>query len=82
MERIGEEVTETLAITSEKFYVKVLVRPKYAKKSKEGVVIAAMPSRPIQGGCMDVSFLTTILLDKYINHMPLYPSYKSMIVLE
>ncbi|HET8963855.1 MAG TPA: IS66 family transposase, partial [Chitinophagales bacterium] len=72
MERIGEEVTETLAITSEKFYVKVLVRPKYVKKNKEGVVIAAMPSRPIQGGCVDVSFLTTILLDKYINHMPLY----------
>lgn len=72
MERIGEEVTETLAITSEKFYVKVLVRPKYAKKNKEGLVIAAMPSRPIQGGCVDVSFLTTILLDKYINHMPLY----------
>jgi transposase len=72
MEKISEEATELLAITPEKIYVKVLVRPKYSKKNKEGVLIADLPSRPIQGGSVDVSFLTTILLDKYINHMPLY----------
>jgi transposase len=72
MEKISEEATELLAITPEKIYVKVLIRPKYSKKNKEGVLIAELPSRPIQGGSVDVSFLTTILLDKYINHMPLY----------
>lgn len=72
MVKIGEEATELLAITPEKFYVKVLVRPKYSKANKEGVVIAELPSRPIQGGSVDVSLLVAILLDKYINHMPLY----------
>lgn len=72
MVKISEETTELLAITPEKFYVKVIVRPKYSKANKEGVVIAALPSRPIQGGSVDVSLLVTILLDKYINHMPLY----------
>jgi transposase len=69
---IGEEVTEVLAITPEKFYVKRIVRPKYAAANKEAVIIAAMPSRPIQGGKIDVSLLVAILLDKYLYHMPIY----------
>lgn len=72
MVKISEEITELLAITPEKFYVKVIVRPKYSKANKEGVVIAQLPSRPIQGGSVDVSLLVTILLDKYIYHMPLH----------
>jgi transposase len=72
MEKIGEEVTELLAITPERFYVKQIIRPKYSKKNKEGVLIADLPSRPLQGASVDVSLLVTILLDKYINHMPLY----------
>jgi transposase len=74
--RIGEEKTELLAITPEKFYVKVLVRPKYAKANKEGVIIAPMPSRPIQGGKVDVSFLVQMILDKYVDHLPLYRQLK------
>jgi transposase len=76
MEKIGEEVTELLAIQPQKFYVKRIVRPKYAKKDKSGIVIAELPSRIVQGGKVDVSFLVTILLDKYIDHMPLYRQIK------
>jgi len=50
MVKIGEERTELLAIVPQKFYVKVITRPKYAKANKEGIVIAELPSRPIQGG--------------------------------
>ncbi|HLF51555.1 IS66 family transposase [Flavobacterium sp.] len=76
MVKIGEEVTELLAITPQKFYVKQIVRPKYARENKEGVVIAALPSRPVQGGLVDVSLLTMLLLDKYVDHMPIYRQQK------
>ncbi len=74
--RIGQEETELLAITPQKFFVKKIIRPKYAKAHKEGIIIAPMPSRPIQGGLVDVSFLVMILLDKYVDHLPLYRQLK------
>jgi transposase len=74
--QIGQEETELLAISPQKFFVKKIIRPKYAKANKEGVIIAPMPSRPIQGGKVDVSFLVLILLDKYIDHLPLYRQLK------
>ena len=76
MVEIGQEVTELLAITPQKFYVKKIVRPKYAKPNKEGIVIGELPSRPIQGGMVDVSLLVMLLLDKYVDHLPLYRQLK------
>lgn len=76
MVKIGEEVTELLAITPQKFFVKKIVRPKYARPSKEGIVIAELPSRPIQGGMVDISLLVMLLLDKYVDHLPLYRQLK------
>lgn len=76
MVQIGEEVTEVLAITPQKFFVKKTVRPKYALPNKEGVIIAELPSRPIQGGMVDVSLLVMLLLDKYVDHLPLYRQLK------
>lgn len=76
MERIGEEVTEVLAISPQRFYVKRIVRPKYAKANKEGVVVAELPTRTIAGGKVDESLLTFILLYKYVYHLPLYRQVK------
>lgn len=76
MVKIGEEVTELLAITPQKLFVKKIIRPKYARPAKDGVVIAELPSRPIQGGMVDVSFLVMLLLDKYVDHLPLYRQLK------
>lgn len=76
MVKIGEEVTELLAITPQKFYVKKIIRPKYAKSNKQGVIIAELPSRPIQGGIVDVSLLVMLLLDKYVDHLPIYRQQK------
>lgn len=76
MVQIGQEETELLAITPQKFFVKKIIRPKYARPSKEGVSIAELPSRPIQGGMVDVSFLVMLLLDKYVDHLPLYRQLK------
>lgn len=76
MVKIGEEVTELLAITPQQFYVKQIIRPKYARANKEGVTIAELPSRPIQGGIVDVSLLVMLLLDKYVDHLPIYRQQK------
>lgn len=76
MVQIGQEVTELLAITPQKFFVKKIIRPKYARPSKEGIVIAELPSRPIQGGMVDASLLVMLLLDKYVDHLPLYRQLK------
>lgn len=76
MVKISEEVTELLAIAPQEFFVKQIVRPKYALPNKEGVLIAELPTRPIPGGMVDVSLLVMLLLDKYIDHMPLHRQLK------
>lgn len=80
MKKIGEERTEILEYTPEKFFKLILVRPKYARKdhvdelnpSQKSIVIASLPSRPI-GKCLaGNALLATILINKYIDHLPLY----------
>ena len=76
MVKIGEDVTEVLAITPQKFFVKKIIRPKYIIPNKEGVIIAALPCRVIPGGKVDESLLVMLLLDKYVDHLPLYRQIK------
>jgi len=68
---IGEEVTEVLEEIPGKFFVKRYVRLKFAVK-KGGVVIGNLPSRPIEKGLLGELLLTRILVDKYVDHLPLY----------
>lgn len=86
MVKIDEEVTELLAISPQKFYVKKIIRPKYIKISKDetsgeeikSFVIADLPSRPVQGGKVDVSLLVMLLMAKYVYHMPIYRIQKKL----
>lgn len=68
---IGEEVTEVLEETPGKFFVKRYRRLKFAVKDG-GVVIGNLPSRPIEKGLFGELLLTRILIDKYVDHLPLY----------
>ena len=72
MVRIGEEVTEELEYTPARFYIKRYIRPKYAPKNKEGVFIGQLPTRPIDKGIAGAGLLASILVDKYVDHLPLY----------
>lgn len=72
MVRIGEEVTEELEYTPARFYIKRYIRPKYAPKNKEGVFIGSLPTRPIDKGIAGAGLLASILVDKYVDHLPLY----------
>ena len=77
MIRIGEDITEQLAVEPPQFYVNRYIRPKYAssdrrKGAKAGVRKAPLPEGPIDRCKADVSLLASIIIDKYADHMPLY----------
>lgn len=69
---IGKEITEELECIPEKFYIKRYIRYKYAAKNKEGVLIGELPERIIDKGIPGAGLLATILVDKYMDHLPLY----------
>ncbi len=72
MKKIGADITEVLEYTPGKLYVKRYVRPKYARPEENGVVIGALPSRPIEKGIAGPGLLAHILISKYVDHLPLY----------
>lgn len=72
--KIGEAVTEILEYKQAEFWVRRIIRPRYAWPGAEekGVAIAELPSRPIDKGIAGASLLAQILLNKYVDHLPLY----------
>jgi transposase len=72
MIKIGEEITERLECEPGKLFVKRIIRPKYAKENNEGVVIADLPSSPIEKGKVGASVLALIIIQKFVDHLPLY----------
>lgn len=72
MVKIGEEVTDILEYNPASFYIKRYIRPKYARKDKEGVIISRLPARTFEKCLAGNSLLTSIIVDKYVDHLPLY----------
>lgn len=72
MIRIGEEITETLEYTPASLVKKRVIRPKYARKNAEGIVIASLPSRTLPKAIAESSLLTHIIISKFVDHMPFY----------
>ena len=82
MKKIGEERTEILEHIPERFFKLVIIRPKYARVEKlqdlslnsevKNVVIADLPSRPIDKCLAGNSLLAALITNKYIDHLPLY----------
>lgn len=72
LRKIGEEITEELELVEAKLFVKQYVRPKYVKEGGEGILIAELPARPIDKGIAGPGLLAQVVIDKYIDHLPLY----------
>jgi transposase len=72
MQCIGKEVTEELECVPAKLFIRRYIRYKYAPKNKEGVVIGELPERIIDKGIPGPGLLASILVDKYMDHLPLY----------
>ncbi len=74
LKKIGEEVTETLDYRPAKLVVIRRVRPKYVDPQIEdrGVVVAELPPRPVDKGMAEPGLLAHVVIEKYVDHMPLY----------
>lgn len=70
--QIGELVTEQLEYQPGKLFVKQTIRPKYALADKSGVLVAPMPLISTYKCMAGASLLMRILVDKYVDHLPLY----------
>jgi transposase len=72
MVKIGEEISFKLAHESGSYYLKEIVRPKYALPNNDGIKTALMPDSIIPKCRADESLLADILTKKYASYLPLY----------
>lgn len=70
--KIGEEVTEELEYEPGKLFISRYIRPKYATADNEAVIIAPMIERPLPKAIAGPGLLSQIVIDKYVDHLPLY----------
>jgi transposase len=70
--KISEEITDTLEYTPASLVIKRTIRPKYAVKDGQGVLIGKLPSRPLPKSIAESSLLTHIFVSKFVNHLPFY----------
>ncbi|MGL4583886.1 MAG: IS66 family transposase [Flavobacterium sp.] len=71
---IGKETTDVLDYVPGYFKIKRYIRYKYATKDKDNtqISIGLLPGRIIDKGIPSEGLLATILVDKYVDHLPLY----------
>lgn len=69
---IGEEITEELEYKPGSFYVNQYARKKYANVNGQGIIIGDLPSRPIEKGIAGPGLLANIVIEKYVDHLPLH----------
>ena len=77
MECIGKEVTEELDYVPAKYIIRRYIRYKYVSKSGQDkgatpISMAPLPSRLIEKCMAGTGLLASILVDKYLDHLPLY----------
>ena len=72
MQKIGEDVSETLEIVPERFKVIRTIRPKLSCTKCDTIVQAPAPSWPIPRGFAGPGLLAHVLVSKYADHLPLY----------
>jgi len=72
MKKIGEDVTEILELIPAKLFVLRYVRAKYAAKNGDSVLTAPLPGLPIEKGMAGPGLLAQVMIDKYMDHLPLY----------
>ena len=74
LKKIGAKVTKTLDCRAAKLVVIRRERPKYVdlRTEERGVIIAPRPPRPIEKGMAEPGLLANILVEKSVDHLPLY----------
>ena len=70
--KIGEDVTEILAFNPGELYVNKIVRPKYLDALTNRIYQAPAPNRSFERRNVDSSLVAQVIVEKYIDHLPLY----------
>lgn len=72
--KIGEDISQKLAHKPGSYYIKEIIRPKYAspKGGEETIVTADLPDSLLARSKADESLLADILVKKFADHLPLY----------
>ena len=80
LKKIGEEVSHKLAYRPGSYFLKKIVRPKYAHPEQEekGLFVAPMPDSLLPKCRADESLLADIVVRKFADHTPLYRIAESM----
>jgi transposase len=69
---IGEDISEKLELKPIEFFVRKIIRPKYACRACEIIVSAPTLPAIIERSIAGESLLAHILISKYADHLPLY----------
>ncbi len=77
MKCIGKEVTDKLELVPAKLFIKRFIRPKYINTEDENNlnckgIIGELPSFPIEKGIAGAGLLAQIMIDKYVDHLPIH----------
>jgi transposase len=72
LDRLGEDVAETLEYVPARFKVIRTVRPKLSCTRCDRIVQEPAPHRPIARGMAGPSLFAHVLVAKYADHLPLY----------
>lgn len=80
-EKIGEDRYEVLEYTPGKFFVRVIITPKYKVPGADDttttkIIAAPAPNRPLAKCVAAPSVLAQILLDKFADHIPVFRQAK------
>jgi transposase len=70
--KIGEDISEQLDVEPARFFVHRYIRPQYACRHCETVTAAAVPAALIDGGLAAPGLHAWVLIQKYLDHLPLY----------
>jgi len=72
--QIGVEITHKLAHQPGSYYIKEIIRPKYANPQREeaGILTAELPESLLPKCRADESLLAEIITKKFADHVPLY----------
>jgi transposase/vacuolar-type H+-ATPase subunit H len=69
---IGQEITSELDFTPAKLFVRKYIRNVYSLSNGEGIIVANLPARPIDKGIAGPGLLSNILVEKFVDHLPIY----------
>ena len=76
VKKVGEDVTEILAFIPCELFVNRVVRPRYLDILTNRFYQAPAPNRSFERSNVDSSLVAQVIVEKYIDHLPLYRQLK------